>query len=268
MQSVLPLGASNLLSKSSEIWEQLCSEPAFSSLHFVSSASSSVDKRLSTDFTWQPAGSRARTGSPPRDQAKSLANPKALLPVAGQTQGSERGSPKVGRSSASSLTFKWWLRLKQGSCFESPSPLQCARPHMGFVGRARTDRCQGAAAEGTFTRTWVRGQSQKMLAGAWQARATSFHVWEWQGSPYGNYLANHFVVGAERVNDRDGRISQELAWSQTELMAAHPCQQRQPWSMTAEEGLSWDRSCTSNEGQSLSPLRDIAQRLPSSTIPD
>lgn len=54
MQSVLPLGASNLLSKSSEIWEQLCSEPAFSSLHFVSSASSSVDKRLSTDFTWQP----------------------------------------------------------------------------------------------------------------------------------------------------------------------------------------------------------------------
>lgn len=98
MQSILPLGASNLLSKSSEIWEQLCSEPAFSSLHFVSSASSSVDKRLSTDFTWQPAGSRARTGSPPRDQAKSLANPKALLPVAGQTQGSERGSPKVGRS--------------------------------------------------------------------------------------------------------------------------------------------------------------------------
>lgn len=87
---------------------------------------------------------------------------------------------------------------------KGPSPLQCARPHMGFVGRARTDRCQGAAAEGTFTRTWVRGQSQKMLAGAWQARATSFHVWEWKGSPYGNYLANHFVVGAERVTTGTG----------------------------------------------------------------
>lgn len=54
MQSILPLGASNLLSKSSEIWEELCSESAICSFHFLLSASSSADKKLSTHFTWQP----------------------------------------------------------------------------------------------------------------------------------------------------------------------------------------------------------------------
>lgn len=120
MQSVLPLGASNLLSKSSEIWEQLCSEPTFYSLHFLSSASSSVDKRLSTDFTWQPAASRARNRKPTLRPSQITCQSQSLkFPIAGQTRWSERGCWWVGPR----LTLGWWLRLRQGSRFESPSPL-------------------------------------------------------------------------------------------------------------------------------------------------
>ena len=43
-----------------------------------------------------------------------------------------------------------------------------------------------------------------MHAAGQQGRAKSFHVWEWQGSPYGNYLANHLAVGAERVVTETG----------------------------------------------------------------
>lgn len=85
MQSILPLGASNLLSKSSEIWEELCSQHVFHSLHFLLSASSSVDKRLSTDFTWQPQAWPEPDAHPGKIPNHSLLPTALLFPFADRT---------------------------------------------------------------------------------------------------------------------------------------------------------------------------------------
>lgn len=205
MQSVLPLGASNLLSKSSEIWEQLCSEPSFYSLHFLSSASSSVDWRLSTDFTWQTAASRAQNRKPTLRPSQITCQSESLkFPIAGQTRWSERGCWWVGPR----LTLRWWLRLRL-------SILQLLTASPGRRGNSQSWQVQGCSGRGSiwlpcprlpgiWAKKWAGGQCQKMLAGGRQGRAKSFHMWEWQGSPYGNYLANHLAVGAERVVTETG----------------------------------------------------------------
>lgn len=44
----------------------------------------------------------------------------------------------------------------------------------------------------------MRGRGQ-------QGKAKSFHAQESEGSPYGDYPANHFTVGVRRVIEETGR---------------------------------------------------------------